>query len=80
MLSSVEAHSEHEKNIGNSVDTCRGIVQDFDEQEIAKMVVQTKKLMKLIDCNKGLNKHKMKADLLLKEIQQIQLELEQLQN
>ena len=43
------------------------------------MVVQTKKLMKLIDCNKGLNKHKTKADLLLKEIQQIQLELEQLQ-
>ena len=43
------------------------------------MVIQTKKLLKLIDCEKNLLKHKSKADLLLKEIQQIKLELEQLQ-
>ena len=43
------------------------------------MVIQTKKLLKLIDCEKNLQKHKSKADLLLKEIQQIKLELEQLQ-
>lgn len=35
LLSSVEAHSEQEKNIGNSVETCKEIVQDFDEQDIA---------------------------------------------